>query len=135
MGVVHPLVTLSKDGATYNFDKSYVVGFPTAINLLKSDKLGFSFEVVPFIKAQGHDSKMDRILFHPGIIFRGKNGFSFTARTAFETNGRYGFTPVFTKIIKKGKESSPYLSLVLPTRFGDATPASVSIGLHAGVLF
>lgn len=134
-GIIHPVVTFTKKETTSNFDRSYTVGFPTGVNILKSDRIGFSFEIVPFIKAEGGESKMEKFLFHPGIIFRRRNGFSITARAAFETNGRYGFTPVFTKIIKRNKDTSLYLSLVTPARFGNLSPSSVTVGMQVGVSF
>ncbi|KQM77904.1 hypothetical protein ASE74_16010 [Pedobacter sp. Leaf216] len=53
----------------------------------------------------------------------------------FETNGRYGFTPVFNQEIKKGNDVSFYLALPIPVRFGDDQAASLSTGVQVGVSF
>jgi len=46
------------------------ITFPFDLNLLKSNKFGFSFEITPFIKAEDSTSKTTNILFHPGAMFR-----------------------------------------------------------------
>src|SRR5688500_1960119 len=58
VGIIHPLVTFSKDGTTTNFDGYYVVGMPTGINIRKSAKIGFSAEFVPFVRAENGTSRM-----------------------------------------------------------------------------
>lgn len=132
---VHPIVSFDKEGSTSNFSNSYVVGFPAGVNILKSDKIGFSFEITPFIKAENNDSKVYNLLFHPGVIFRLKNGFSITERAAFETLGRYGFTTVFTKVVVKGKNSNLFIAVPLPARFGNEKPASIGFAFQVGVSF
>lgn len=135
ISVVHPIVTFDRDGATYNFTNYYTVGFPTGINILKSDKFGYSFEVVPFIKAIGGSSKTSNVLFHPGIMFRRPHGFTIITRMAFETAGRYGTTLVFNKVIKKTATNSYFISMPVPFRFGNDQPASVGFALQLGVTF
>lgn len=49
-GIVHPIVTFSNNTTT-NFKDYYLVGFLTGINVWKNPNLGFSFEVVPYIRA------------------------------------------------------------------------------------
>ena len=51
-GVVHPIVTFAENQTSLNFRDYYAVGFPTGINIWKSSKIGFSFEIVPNIKAE-----------------------------------------------------------------------------------
>jgi hypothetical protein len=135
--IVHPIVTIGKNRGTFNFDNSYTVGFPFGINLLKSDKIGFSFELTPIIKVEGGTDKVSSLLFHPGVIFRFHNGFNFIQRLAFETNGRYGLTPVFNKILTKNQNASVkyFMAAPIPVRFGNDKPASVSIGLQFGINF
>ncbi|MEJ0102957.1 MAG: hypothetical protein WDO19_10525 [Bacteroidota bacterium] len=132
---VHPLVTIDKDEVVYNFSGSYTIGFPCGINILKSDRSGFSFEVTPFIKASGGMSKMSNVLFHPGVMFRYPHGFTFIARLAFETAGRYGVTAVFNKVLIKTKMNNYFTAVSLPVRFGDSKPASIGAALQLGISF
>jgi len=105
------------------------------MNILKSDKFGISFEIAPAIRTEHNISKVSSVLFHPGAMFRFNNGFTFIGRAAFETNGRFGFTPIFNQVIKKGKHASLYLALPLPVRFGNDQPTSISTGVQIGVSF
>ena len=132
---VHPLITIDKDEAIYNFSGSYTIGFPCGINILKSDVAGFSFELTPFIKASGGTSKVSNVLFHPGVMFRYPHGFTFIARLAFETAGRYGVTAVFNKVIIRTKMNNYFIAVPLPVRFGNSKPASIGVAVQAGVSF
>ena len=134
-GVVHPIITFSEDETTLNFRDYYAVGFPTGINIWKSAKIGFSFEVVPNIKAENGVSKMNSLLFHPGVLVALGNGYTFAGRAAFETNGRYGFTPVFNKTVIKNANSSYYVAIPLPVRFGNEHPTTFGIGFQFGIAF
>ncbi|MFV5699841.1 hypothetical protein ACM55H_15885 [Flavobacterium sp. ZT3R17] len=134
-GVVHPIATFSKDETTLNFRDYYVIGFPTGINIWKSPKIGFSFEIVPTIKAEDGTSKMNSLLFHPGILVALGNGYTFAGRAAFETNGRYGITPVFNKTVIKNANSSYYVAIPLPVRFGNEHPTTFAIGFQFGIAF
>ncbi|TDE44991.1 hypothetical protein E0I26_07610 [Flavobacterium rhamnosiphilum] len=134
-GVVHPIATFSENETTLNFRDYYTVGFPTGINIWKSSKIGFSFEVVPTIKAEDGTSKMNNLLFHPGILVALGNGYTFAGRAAFETNGRYGVTPVFNKTVIKNANSSYYIAIPLPLRFGNEHPATFTVGLQFGIAF
>jgi hypothetical protein len=133
--VINSIGTWNKDGFTSNFGDVYTIGFPFGMNILKSEKFGISFEVAPSIRSENNISKVNAVLFHPGAMFRFKHGFTFIGRVAFETNGRFGVTPVFNKVIKKGKDASFFLSVPFPVRAGNDLPASVSTGLQAGVAF
>lgn len=135
VGVLHPIVTFSKDVPHYNFDGAYVVGMPTGINLWKSAKIGFSMEFVPIIRAAGGTSKMNNFLFHPGALFRIGKGLTLATRAAFETSGRYGFTPVLNKVVLKGKACSYFVAVPIPVRFGNNLPASVTAGFQFGISF
>ncbi|MFV5687440.1 hypothetical protein ACM55M_02300 [Flavobacterium sp. ZT3R25] len=134
-GVVHPIATFSESETTLNFKDYYAVGFPTGINIWKSSKIGFSFEIVPTIKAEDGTSKMNSLLFHPGILVALGNGYTFAGRAAFETNGRYGITPVFNKTVLKNTNSSYYVAIPLPVRFGNEHPATFAIGFQFGIAF
>lgn len=133
--VVNPIGSLNRDGFHSNFSEAYTIGFPFGINILKSDRFGVSFEVAPFIRTENNVSKVSSVLFHPGAMFRFKNGFNIIGRMAFETNGRFGITPVFNKVIKKGKDASLFISVPLPMRFGNDQPASIGTAVQLGVSF
>jgi hypothetical protein len=62
-------------------------------------------------------------------------GFTLAGRAAFETAGRYGFTPVLNKIVKKNKNSGYFVALPIPVRFGNDHPANVTIGFQFGISF
>ncbi|MXV53204.1 hypothetical protein GS399_19740 [Pedobacter sp. HMF7647] len=133
--IVHPIGTWNKDGFTGNFGDVYTVGFPFGMNILKSDRFGVSFEIAPTIRTEHGISKVNSVLFHPGAMFRFKHGFTFIGRMAFETNGRFGVTPVFNQVLVKGKNASFFTSIPVPVRFGNNMPASIGAGLQFGVSF
>jgi hypothetical protein len=135
VGILHPLVTFSEDATTPNFRDAYVIGFPTGLNLWKSPKIGFSVEIVPTIRSEKGVSKMSNLLFHPGILLGLGKGFTFAGRAAFETGGRFGFTPVLNKAFKRNNSGTYFIALPLPVRFGNDHPASVTIGLQFGIGF
>lgn len=135
VGILHPLVTFDKDQAVKNFDGYYVGGLPVGINIWKSKKVGFSAEFVPFIRADKTTNKMSNFLFHPGVLIALGHGWTFAGRLAFETGGRYGFTPVLNKIVKKNKNSGYFIAFPFPARFGNDHPSSVGIGFQFGIAF
>lgn len=135
IGILHPIVTFSDEGTATNFDRYYVVGLPTGINIWKSPKIGFSAEFVPLVRAEKGASKMANFLFHPGILVTLTPGLTFAGRAAFETAGRYGFTPVLNKIVKKNKNSGYFVAVPVPFRFGNGHPASVTVGFQFGITF
>ena len=134
-GILHPIVTFSGDETSVNFRDYYAVGFPTGINIWKSSKIGFSLEIVPNIKTEDGISKMNNLLFHPGVLVALGNGFTFAGRAAFETSGRYGFTPVFNKTVIKNTNCSYFVAVPLPVRFGNEHPATFGIGFQFGIAF
>lgn len=134
-GVLHPIVTISNEQTNVNFRDYYAVGFPTGINIWKSQKIGFSFEVVPNIRAQGNSDKVTNLLFHPGVLVALGNGYTFAGRAAFETSGRYGITPVINKTVLKSDNCSYFVAVPLPLRFGNDHPASFTIGFQFGIAF
>ncbi|ARS42967.1 hypothetical protein CA265_11480 [Sphingobacteriaceae bacterium GW460-11-11-14-LB5] len=133
--LLHPIGSWDKNGFHDNFSEVYTLAFPFGINILKNDKFGISFEIAPSIRTEQHISKVSSVLFHPGAMFRFKHGFTFIGRVAFETSGRYGFTPVLNQVIKKGKNASVYLAIPFPVRFGNNLPAALSTGLQLGLGF
>lgn len=134
-GIMHPIVTINEDETTVNFRDYYAVGFPTGINIWKNEKIGFSFEVVPNIKEDQGTSKVTNLLFHPGVLVALGKGYTFAGRAAFESSGRYGFTPVFNKTIIKNTSCSYYVAVPLPVRFGNDHPASFTVGFQFGITF
>ena len=135
VGIIHPIVTFSSEETHTNFDESYTVGMPTGINIWKTSKVGFSFELVPFVRAENGVSKMNNVLFHPGILAALGNGFTFVGRAAFETSGRYGFTPIINKVIRKNKHSNYFVALPFPLRFGNDKPATFTAAFQFGLGF
>lgn len=134
-GILHPIVTINEDETTVNFRDYYAVGFPTGINIWKNEKIGFSFEMVPNIKDDKGTSKVTNFLFHPGVLVALGKGYTFAGRVAFETSGRYGFTPVFNKTIIKSSNCSYFVAVPLPVRFGNDHPASFTVGFQFGIAF
>lgn len=135
VGIMHPLVTFSREETTTNFKHYYIGGLPTGINIWKTARIGFSAEFVPFIRADSTGSKMSNFLFHPGILVALGKGWTFAGRAAFETSGRYGLTPVINKIVIKNKNSGYYVSVPLPVRFGNNHPAAFTAGFQFGIIF
>lgn len=131
--ILHPIGTWNKDDFHDNFSDVYTLVFPFGMNILKSDKFGISFEIAPAVRTEHNISKVSSVLFHPGAMLRFKHGFTFIGRAAFETNGRFGFTPVFNQMIKKGRDASLYLAIPLPVRFGNDQPAGLTTGLQMGI--
>jgi hypothetical protein len=108
---------------------------PIGINIWKTSKVGFSSEIVPFIKATDTGSLVNNVLFHPGVLVALGKGFTFAGRLAFETSGRYGITPVFNKVVKKSTSSAFFIAVPLAVRVGNNQPSSYSLGIQFGVAF
>jgi hypothetical protein len=132
IAIFHPI-----DGynTPQNFKENYVVGFPIGITVFNNERLGYSFELFPFIQADGETSKVSKVVFHPGVVYRLKRGFSCAGRIAFESTGRYGLTQVLTKAIVKTKSGALGASLVVAERFGNDQETSVSYGIGIGISF
>lgn len=135
IGIVHPLLTVADGKSTYNFNGSYSVSFVAAINLWKTEKWGFSLESFPTIKTENGVSKVTNYTFHPGVLYRVNPSTSLAGRLAFETSGRFGVTPVFTKIFKKNPFSNYYIAIPMPIRFGAEKPVSATLAFQVGVSF
>jgi hypothetical protein len=136
LSFILPLETLQSGTFTPNFDHHTTsIGFPVGVNVLYSKTFGFSYEFTPTVKASGGTSKMSNLLFDPGTMFRFDHGFTFISRLAFETSGRYGFTPVFNQVYARTKDVNYFVALSLPTRFGNSQAASVGLNLQIGFTF
>jgi hypothetical protein len=129
-------VTFTKDATTFNFSKnSTSIGFPVGVNVLYSDKFGFSYEFTPTIKSTSTTSKVSNLLFDPGTMFRFDHGFTIITRLAFETEGRYGFTPVFNQVYARTKYVNYFIAASLPARFGDGEVPSLGLNIQIGFTF
>jgi hypothetical protein len=131
----HPLVTLDNDGATMNFSESYTVIFPVGLNLMKTERFGFSFELSPAIKADKNGARVSSVLFHPGAVFRFDKGFGMAGRLAFDTGGRFGFTTVVNRTLAKKDTHNYWVAVPFPVRFGNGQPASIGAGIQFGIGF
>ena len=134
LSFIIPTGTLQNNKVTYNFTDNTKIGFPVGVNVLYSDKFGFSFELTPTIKTAtlSHSSSMSDLLIDPGPMFRFKHGFTIIPRLAFETSGRYGFTPVFNEVYLRTKAVNYFVAMSLPCRWGedDGVMETGSIGLN-----
>jgi hypothetical protein len=135
VGIVHPLYTFSSEGNTPNFRDYYIVGNPWGINIWKSKKVGLTFEFTPFIRFDGTGSKVSNYLFHPGVMYRLGKDFTFIARAAYETFGRYGFTPILSKVFKRYETHNFFAAILAPTRFGNQHEPSVTLSFQFGIGF
>lgn len=136
LSFILPLVTYSDGSTTTNFSKqTSSIGFPVGVNVLYSDKFGFSYEITPTIKASGGTSKMSNLLFDPGTMFRFEHGFTIITRLAFETQGRYGLTPVFNQVYARTKDVNYFVALSLPNRWGNSAAYSIGLNLQIGFIF
>lgn len=131
----HPVGTWNKEGMKYNFRDSYTLIFPVGLNLMKTERFGFSFELSPAIRSDSTGTKVTSVLFHPGAVFKFRQGFGMAARLAFETSGRFGFTPVFNKVLIRKQTHNYWVAIPFPVRFGNNQPASIGTGLQFGVGF
>ncbi|WP_229364497.1 hypothetical protein [Fibrella aestuarina] len=134
-GILHPIVTFSQDAPVVNFKNFYQVGFPVGVNIWKTAKIGYSLEIVPFIRSEAGVSRVNNVLFHPGVLVGLGKGFTLANRLAFETGGRYGVTPVLNKTFRRPGPVSYFLAIPLPVRFGNDRPTSVTIGFQFGLAF
>jgi hypothetical protein len=136
LSFILPLETFSSGNFAPNFSNhTSSIGFPVGVNVLYSDRFGFSYEFTPTIKASGGTSKMSNLLFDPGTMFRFDHGFTIISRLAFETSGRYGFTPVFNQVYARTKDVNYFVALSLPARFGNSDASSLGLNLQIGFTF
>lgn len=136
IGLVHPLYTFTSEANTLqNFKDYYLVGNPWGINIWKSNKFGVTFEFTPFIRTDEKTSKLTNFLFHPGVMHRlGKNT-TLIVRAAYETSGRYGFTPILSQVLVRGKQANFFVATLAPIRFGNDHAAAVTPAFQFGVGF
>ncbi len=135
VAILHPIYTWSSEGNTVNFKKSYTVCNPWGINIWKSKRFGFSFELAPFIKVDSTGSKMSNFIFHPGVLYRLKHNFTLIGRVAYETSGRYGVTPVINKVVKRTAHNTFFVAVMAPIRFGNGHAPSYTAAFQFGLGF
>lgn len=135
LSFILPIVTVSNTTTTNFSHATGSIGFPVGINVLYSARFGFSYEITPTVKVSGGTSKTSNLLFDPGTMFRFDHGFTLITRLAFETQGRYGFTPVFNQVYARTKDVNYFVALSLPARFGNSAPASIGLNLQIGFTF
>jgi len=130
-----PLETFSAGSFTPDFNGTTKIGFPIGVNVLYSDKFGFSYEITPTIKEAPGTNGVSNILFDPGTMFRFEHGFTIITRLAFQTDGKYGFTPVFNQVYARTKYVNYFVAGSLPVRFGGGEAASIGVSLQIGFIF
>ena len=133
-----PLVTINQNKTSNDFsnmNNGFSIGFPTGINVLYSEHFGFSYEITPTIETTGGSSRISKILFDPGPMFRFRHGFTFIPRLAFQTDGRYGITPVFNQIVCNTPKINYFVALSLPMRVGNSELPNIGIGFQIGMIF
>ena len=135
LSFIIPVVVVDKNATTWDFNGTTKIGFPVGVNFLYSDHFGFSYEFTPTITATKASSKVSNLLFDPGVMFRFEHGFTFIPRLAFETGGRYGFTPVFNQVYARTKYVNYFIAGSLPARFGNGAPASIGFNVQFGFTF
>jgi hypothetical protein len=138
LSFILPMVTINKSTTTNDFGggiNKFAIGFPVGVNVLYSQHFGFSYEITPTIQASPGSTKTSKILIDPGPMFRFSHGFTFIPRLAFETTGRYGFTPVFNQIYARTKVANYFVAVSLPARFGNNELPSIGANLQLGLIF
>lgn len=131
-----PLVKFQDGESTSNFSGGYAMGFPAGFILAtKSGRYGYIFELVPIIVFSDGSSRMDNLVFNPGIQFHLPKGWNFNALASFETSGRYGLTPVISKTLRVGEFTSWFATVPVPVRFGADRPTSLEFALQLGFAF
>lgn len=135
VGLVHPIYTFSSEGNTANFKDYYIVGNPWGINIWKSKRFGYSLEFTPFLKINSEQSKMSNFLFHPGVLYRIGHEYTLIGRVAYETSGRFGFTPIINKVLLRTPTNTFFIAALLPVRFGNNHAPNVTVAFQFGIGF
>lgn len=141
IGVVQPILAANNGEVQYiNQSSFYAIGFPIGVTFYTPGSVLFDMELVPFVKPYTNaEQPYDvHLLFHPGILFPLKGGFTFGLRLAFETGqGQFGFTPLINKSFSISPGKSFFVELVAPGRFGPQKNSGYTqiAGLHIGLGF
>jgi hypothetical protein len=138
LSFIIPAVTINKSTTSNDFSggwSEFAIGFPVGVNVLYSQHFGFSYEITPTVQAGAGTTKTSKILFDPGPMFRFSHGFTIVTRLAFDTQGRYGFTPVFNEVYARTKAVNYFVALSVPARFGNNQLPTVGLNLQIGFIF
>jgi hypothetical protein len=138
LSFILPAVTVSQSTTSNDFSggiNNFAIGFPVGVNVLYSQRFGFSYEIIPTVQASPGTTKTSKILFDPGPMFRFGHGFTIITRLAFDTQGRYGFTPVFNQIFARSKAVNYFVAVSIPARFGNSELPTVGANLQIGFIF
>ncbi len=135
VGIVVPIYTFSNDGNRFNGKDYFTIGNPWGINIWKSKKFGFSFEFTPLLRFSNTENKVANILFHPGVLCRLGHEYTLIGRVAYETSGRYGFTPIINKVVKRTPHNTFFVAALLPVRFGNDHAPSLTAAFQFGIGF
>jgi hypothetical protein len=130
-----PLETYSSGSFTPDFSGTTKIGFPVGVNVLYSDKFGFSYEITATVKENKTTNGVSSILFDPGTMFRFEHGFTIITRLAFATDGQYGFTPVFNQVYARTKAVNYFVAGSVPVRFGGGGASTIGVSLQIGFIF
>ena len=130
-----PVVSTNSTKTTWNFNGTFTIGLASGINILYSDRFGFSFDIGAAVSTTNGLSKVTNVVFDPGPIFRLRHGYSIITRIALESAGRFGESTVFAKAITSSKTNSLFVALGIPIRFGNNLPASIGATLFFGIAF
>lgn len=140
-GVVQIVGAMNKGEFTfldkYNF---YTIGFPFGVTFKTPCRMLVDLEFVPVIKpfASTDIPYQVHLLYHPGVLFPLKKGWTFGLRLAFESGeGQFGFTPLLNKAFKFKNNGAFFVELVAPGRFGPTKDSGYTQlgGLHLGIGF
>lgn len=140
-GVVQIAFAINKGDVIY-LDKYdfYTIGFPFGISLKTPGKAIIDLEFVPVIKPYltTETPYNVHLLYHPGILYPLKKGWTLGFRLAFESGEKqFGFTPLINKAFRINEGSVFFVELVAPGRFGPAKNSGYTQlgGLHLGFGF
>lgn len=141
IGIVQPIISINNGEVTQllSYD-NYSIGFPIGISLATPSKLIIDLEVVPFIaplieKRQNYEV---HLLYHPGVLFPLKSGFTMGLRAAFEAGtGQFGYTFLINKSFNLSTNTKYFIEVVAPGRWGPNEKSGYTqvLAFHTGVAF
>jgi hypothetical protein len=130
LGIVHPLVTFSNTGTTFNFTDFYQMGMTMAVIVRKHPKYAFNLELVGFARSENGVTKANNLMLHPGVSFFFPHNFALTPRVGFESSGRVGPSLILSKKMFQVGPHPCTFNWVNLFRFGNNLPASYTIAVN-----